>query len=215
MHLVRDLLDQALRDSHGEPAGRADDFSIVVHDDGLFVESILTGGGILADDLGILGRACEHLCRLVRRRALRRVSIPWSAVSEVAEHALTVPDHPRGNARAGQARSGIRLRKMRRLPARSADGVRLHLIDLQVVDPRPRARLRVTGLIVRRRRRLSWPVSLRPRQSAAGSDWRFIASSAVHLTRDGLVIERTYDTLLATRETSASRPPGRRPRSAS
>ena len=79
---------------------------------------------------------------------------------------------------------------MRRLPARTADGVRVHLIDLQVVDPRPRDRLRVAGLIVRRRRRLAWPVSLRPRQSAAGADWRFVASAEVQVTPTGLVIER-------------------------
>jgi hypothetical protein len=215
VQLVRDLLDQALRDPHGEPAGRADDFAIVVHEDGIFVESILTGGGILADDLGWLGRACEHLCRLVRRRPLRRVAIRWSAVSEVAEHALTVPEDARGNATSVRARSGTRLRAVRRLPARSSDGVRLHLIDLQVVDPRPRERLRVAGMIVRRRHRLGWPVSLRPRQSAAGRDWRFVTSSDVGLTRDGLIIDRTYDTLLPTRESSASRPPRRRPRSAS
>jgi hypothetical protein len=214
MHLVRDLLDQALRDSHGDPAGRADDFAIVERDDELFVEAILTGGGILADDLGMLGRACEHLCRLVRRRPLRRCSIPWSVVSEVAEHALTVPDDVRGRTGGRPARSGTRLRAVRRLPARSTDGVRLHLIDLQVVDPRPREHLRVTGVIVRRRHRLAWPISLRPRQSPAGGDWRFVASSEVRLTRTALVVERTYDTLLPTRESSASRPPRRRARSA-
>lgn len=215
MQLVRDLLDQALRDSDGEPAGRADDFSLAAQDDGIFVEAILTGGGILADDLGMLGGACEHVCRLVRRRPLRRASIPWAAVSEVAEHALTVPDGARGSAWSRTARAETRLRAMRRLPARTADGVRVHLIDLQVVDPRPRNRLRVAGLIVRRRRRLAWPVSLRPRQSAAGADWRFVASAEVHVTPTGLVIERPYDTLLATRESSASHPPRRRPRSAS
>lgn len=215
MHLVRDLLDQALRDPDGHPAGRADDFSIRVHDDGIYVESILSGGGILADDLGVLGRACERLSRVVRRRSLRRASIPWSAVSEVAEHALTVPDAPSGKDRLARATGGIRLRATRRVPARSADGVRLHLIDLQVVDPRPRERLRVAGFIVRRRHRIGWPVSLRPRQRGASLDWRFVKTADVRLTPSELVVERTFETLVPTRDGSASRPPRRRARSRS
>jgi hypothetical protein len=215
MQLVRDLLDQILRDPDGHPTGRADDFSIRVREDGIYVESILTGGGILADDLGILGRACEHLCRLVRRRPLRRASIPWSDVSELAEHALTVPPAPAGHHRAAPARGGMRLRAARRLPARSSDGVRLHLIDLHVVDPRPRARLRVDWLIVRRRHRVAWPISLRPRQRSASRDWRFVNSTDVRLTRNELVIERTFATLTPTRENTAPRPPTRRPRSQS
>ncbi|MDX6519675.1 MAG: hypothetical protein QOF08_280 [Gaiellales bacterium] len=215
MHLVRDLLDQVLRDPDGHPAGRADDFSIRIHEEGIYVEAILTGGGILADDLGILGRACERLCRLVRRRPLRRASIPWSAVSEVAEHALTVPGAPAGNDRVARATGGIRLRVARRVPARSADGIQLHLIDLQVVDPRPRERLRVAGLIVRRRHRIAWPISLRPRQRGASLDWRFVKAADVRLTPSALVVDRTFDTLVPTRDGPASRPPKRRPRSRS
>jgi hypothetical protein len=214
MQLARDLLDQVLRDEDGHPAGRADDFSIRVHDDGIYVEAILAGGGIVADDLGILGRACERLCRGVRRRPLLRTSIPWSAVAEVAEHALTVPNAP-SNRRAVRASGGIRLRAARRLPARSADGIRLHLIDLQVVDPRPRERLRVAGIIVRRRHRLAWPVSLRPRQRSASLDWKFVKVADVRLTPNELVIERAFDTLVPARESVASRPPKRRLRSQS
>jgi hypothetical protein len=215
MQLARDLLDQALRDPDGHPAGRADDFSIRVEDDGIYVDSILTGGGILADDLGILGRACERLCRLVRRRPLRRASIPWSAVSEVAEHALTVPGAPAGRGRVARPRGGTRLRAARRIPVRSADGVRLHLVDLQVVDPRPRERLRVAGFIVRRRHRVAWPVSLRPRQRSASLDWRFVKAADVRLGPSELVVERTFDTLVPTRESAAAHPPKRRPRSQS
>jgi hypothetical protein len=215
MRLARDLLDQVLRDPDGHPAGRADDFSIRISDGGIYVESILSGGGILADDLGILGRACERLCCFVRRRPLRRAAIPWSAVSEVAEHALTVPRAPAGNHRAALASGGMRLRAARRIPARSTEGIRLHLIDLQVVDPRPRARLRVDGFIVRRRHRMAWPVSLRPRQRGASPDWRFVKAADVRLTSRELVVERTFDTLVPTRESSASRPPKRRPRSQS
>jgi hypothetical protein len=215
MQLVRDLLDQVLRDQDGHPAGRADDFSIRIGDDGIYVESILSGGGVLADDLGILGRACDRLCCFVRRRPLRRASIPWSAVSEVAEHALTVRDALAGNDRVVRATGEIRLRAARRVPARSADGIRLHLLDLEVVDPRPRERLRVDGFIVRRRHRMAWPVSLRPRQRGASLDWRFVKAANVRLTSRELVVERTFDTLVPTRESPASRPPKHRPRSQS
>jgi hypothetical protein len=212
MQLARDLLDQLLRDPEGEPAGRADDFTIVVGEDGIHVESILTGGGIVADDLGLVGRGCERLCRLVRRRPLRRTSIAWSAVSEVAEHALTVPHPGAAGRRTHRVGDGIRLRAIRRVPTRTADGVRLHLVDLQVVDPRPRQRLRVAGFIVRPRRRLAWPVSLRPRQRAASPDWKLVASSDVRLSAHELVLERTFESLAPARDRTAA-PPKRRPRS--
>jgi hypothetical protein len=212
MQLMRDLLDQGMRDPHGELAGRADDFSIVVEGGDIFVEAILSGGGILADDLGVTGRVCERLCRVLRRRPLRRSSISWAAVSEVAEHALTLSSDAKRKALAADSRSHTRLRRVRRLPVVTSDGDRLHLVDLQVVDPRPRARLRVDGLIVRPRNRIAWPVSLRPRQRAASSGWRFVPGANVRLTPDGLAIDRSFDTLAPLRESSASHPPKRVPR---
>jgi hypothetical protein len=214
MQLARDLLDQALADADGNPAGRADDFALRVHDGEIFVEAILAGGGILADDLGALGGACERLCHLLRRRPLVRTSIPWSAVTEVSEHALTVSEAV-GARRAVQAREGVRLRAARRRPVRSTEGIRLHLIDLEVVDPRPREHLRVVGFIVRRRHRVAWPVSLRPRQRGASPDWRFVKAADVRLTAGELVIERAFDSLRPVREHDASRPPRRRARSQS
>jgi hypothetical protein len=208
MQLVRDLLDQALRDPEGMPAGRADDFLLVVEDDGIFVAAILSGGGIVADDLGWIGRACESIVRVVRRRPLRRSSISWGDVSEVAEHALTVPE----DRRAGRAAAGVRLRTVRRLPVRSADGVRLHLVDLQVVDPRPRARLRVAGAIVRPRSRIAWPVSLRPRQRAAAGDWRFVPASHLGLSHEALVVDSTFASLEPVGDSAAAHPPKRTPR---
>jgi hypothetical protein len=213
IHLVRDLLDLALRDADGEPAGRVDDVAIEPDGEGGYhVAAILSGGGILADDLGTLGRACEHVCRLVRRRPLRRASIPWSSVSDVAEHALTV-QRPSARTDRGAAASGvISLRAARRLPARSADGVPLHLVDLPVSDLVPGERLRVVGLIVRRRRRIAWPVSLRPRQRQASLDWRFVAATDVRFTPTGLDMEQTFEALVSARDVPTSRPPPRRPR---
>jgi hypothetical protein len=212
MQLMRDLLDQGLRDPHGELVGRADDFSIVVDGDGIFLDAILCGGGILADDLGVIGRVCERACHVVHRRPLRRASIPWAAVSEVAEHALTVSSASARKTLVAGSRAHTRLRRVRRLPVVTGDGDRLHLVDLQVVDPRPRARLRVDGLIVRPRNRIAWPVSLRPRQRGASSDWRFVPGANVRLTPDGLVVDRSVDTLAPVRESSASHPPRRMPR---
>jgi hypothetical protein len=199
MHLVRDLLDQ-------------DDFLLVADDDGIFVAAILSGGGIVADDLGWVGRACESVVRVMRRHSLRRASIPWSDVSEVAEHAVTVPAERPRNERTARVPAGVRLRTVRRLSVHSADGVRLHLVDMQVVDPRPRARLRVTGLVVRRRARLAWPVSLRPRQRGAARDWRFVPVSHVGLTGQALVVDSTFASLKPLGDSAATRPPRRMPR---
>lgn len=214
MHLIRDLLDQALRDADGKPAGRADDFSLAIEDDGIYVASILSGGGVLADDLGLIGQTCEAVTRAVRRRPLRRASIPWSRVTEVAEHALTVVPTPAA-ATVSSARptpAAVSLRVMRHLPLRTADGTRLHLIDLQVSDAHPAARVQVIGVIVRPRRRFSWPVSLRPRPRAPADDWRLVPASSLHVTSAELVVELAYDALIPMREAKATRPPKRIPR---
>jgi hypothetical protein len=213
MHLIRDLLDQLLVDPAGDPAGRADDFSLTVADDGIFVDSILSGGGILADDLGVIGHLCEGATRAVRRRALRRRSIPWISVSEVAEHALTVaatgmpPTAPR-------TESGLvmRLRAVRRLPLRTADGTRLHLVDLQVIDAEPPDRMQVTGLIVRPRHRFSWPISLRPRPRGPAHNWRFVPAASVQMTPTALVVDHVYDGLAPMRDSDVAPPPKRIPR---
>jgi hypothetical protein len=214
MHLVRDLLDQLLVDASGEPVGRADDFSLTVESDGIFVDSILSGGGIIADDLGFAGRICEGIARSARRRDLRRASIPWISVSEVAEHALTVVS-TQGAAIATPrtpASRALRLRVMRRLPLRTADGTRLHLVDLQVSDAAPAPRTRVTGFIVRPRHRLAWPTSLRPRPRRPAADWRFVPAAQVHATPSELVVERAYDALEPMRASDVTPAPKRAPR---
>jgi len=214
MHLVRDLLDQSLVDPSGEPAGRADDFSLMVASDGIFADSILSGGGILADDLGFAGRACERIARTVRRRDLRRRSIPWISVTEVAEHALTVvPTRVVAiAARPAPSSRTVRLRAVRRLPLRTADGTRLHLVDVQVSDAEPIPRLRVVGFIVRPRHRLSWPTSLRPRPLGPADDWRFVPVESMHVTPAELVVALAYDALAPMTASDVKPPPRRIPR---
>jgi hypothetical protein len=213
MHLVRDLLDQLLVDADGEPAGRADDFSLRVSGDGIFVDAILSGGGILADDLGLIGRACEVIARTLRRRALRRNSIPWTSVSVVAEHALTVTatGMPTATPRTTSS-TVVRLRAVRRLPLRSADGARVHLVDLQVDDAEPGARMQVSGFIVRPRHRFSWPISLRPRPRGPAHNWRFVPAASVQVTPTELVVEQDYDALAPMRGSDVAPPPKRVPR---
>ena len=213
MHLVRDLLDQLLIDPSGEPAGRADDFSLTVESDGIVVDAILSGGGILADDLGFGGRVCDAIARAVRRRDLRRASIPWVFVSEVAEHALTISTQGAAIATSRTPSSHtVRLRVVRRLPLRTADGTPLHLVDLQLSDTEPAPHIRVTGLIVRPRYRFAWPTSLRPRTRRPARDWRFVPAESVRITAAELVVEQAYDALEPTRASDIMPPPKRIPR---
>lgn len=214
MHLVRDLLDQLLVDPAGEPAGRADDFSLTVESDGIFVDAILSGGGILADDLGFGGRVCEGIARAVRRRDLRRASIPWISVSEVAEHALTVVSTQGAAIGTPGAPSGqtVRLRVARRLPLRTADGTPLHLVDLQLSGAEPAPRMQVTGLIVRHRHRFACPTSLRPRPRKPSHDWRFVPAASVQVTPVELVVEQAYDALEPMAAADIKPPPRRVPR---
>lgn len=214
MHVVRDLLDQALRDVDGEPAGRVDDLSLSIERDGVFVDAILSGGGILADDLGLLGRACEGIARAVRRRPLRRALIPWSSVGEIAEHALTVVPPPGAAAISSEmtTRPAMSVRLLRRQPLRTADGTRLHLIDLQVTDAHPATRAQVIAFMVRPRGHVSWPTSLRPRPRAPAADWRFVPASRMRVTGTELVVERAFEALLPMTEAEVTRPPRRIPR---
>jgi hypothetical protein len=213
MHLVRDLLDQLLVDPSGEPAGRADDFSLTLESDGIFVDAILSGGGVLADDLGFGGRVWEGIARTVRRRNLRRTSIPWISVSEVAEHALTVVSTQGAAIAAPRTPSSrtVRLRVARRLPLRTADGTPLHLVDLQLSDMQPAPRIRVTGLIIRPRHRFAWPTSLRPRTRGPSHDWRFVPAASVRVTPAELVVEQAYDALEPMRASDVKPPPKRVP----
>ncbi len=213
MQLVRDLLDQLLIDPAGEPNGRADDVSLTVASDGVFVDSILSGGGILADDLGLLGPVCEGIARVLRRGALRRRSIPWTSVSEIAEHALTVRATGMPTATPSTTPGHVlRLRAVRRLPLRTAAGTRLHLVDLQVTDAEPAVRMRVTGFIVRPRHRFSWPVSLRPRSRGPAQNWRFVPATSVQVTAADIVVELDYDALAPMRASDVAPPPKRVPR---
>lgn len=211
MHLVRDLLDQLLVDPSGEPVGRADDFSLTIESDGIFVDTILSGGGILADDLGYLGRVCEGIARAVRRRDLRRASIPWISVGEVAEHSLTVVSLQGAAIASPRAPSSrtVRLRVARRLPLRTADRTRLHLVDLQLSDTESAPRVRVTGLIVRPRHRFAYPTSLRPRPLKPAKDWRVVPAASVHVTPAELVVEQAYDALEPMRASDVKPPPRR------
>ena len=119
MQLVRDLLDQALRRRDGEPAGRVDDLLLSVEGDDIFVESILSGGGILADDLGLIGRGCEAAGS--RRAAPRRCDAPGSPgpVSEPRRARRDRRRSPDGvtGGRGAACDSGA----LRHLPVRTAD----------------------------------------------------------------------------------------------
>jgi hypothetical protein len=213
VQLVRDLLDQSLLDRDGEAAGRVDDLLLSVEGRDVFVDRILCGGGILVDDLGPVGRAWEATARIVRRRSLRRAGFAWALVSELAEHAVTIAV-PRTAVSWEEPARGLRLRVIRRLPARSADGIALRVVDVRVADPLPRERPRVLGLVVRRRHRTAWQASLRPRQLGAPPGWRFVPVGDVRFTDAGLAVERAYDDLPAAPNAVVSPPPVRVPRAA-
>jgi hypothetical protein len=213
VQLVRDLLDQALLDPDGEAVGRIDDLLLSVDGHDVFVEAILCGGGILADDLGVVGRGCEAAARIVRRRSLRRAGLAWSLVGEVAEHAVTVaasrPPFP-----VAAAESGLRLRTLRRMPVRTVDRVVLDVVDVRVADPAPPERLRVLGLVVRRRGLDLWPASLRPRQVVAPSSWRFVPIGDVRFSEAQLLAGGLYGDLPPAPNAVVSPPPDRIPRAA-
>ncbi|HVS73344.1 MAG TPA: hypothetical protein VHQ47_18960 [Phycisphaerae bacterium] len=85
LHLVRDVLDSALKDRNEEPLGRADRIVIALHGDAPpQVVSIETGSSALAARLSPrLGRAAHRLGRRFGLRRGRPTRFRWSSVTSI------------------------------------------------------------------------------------------------------------------------------------
>jgi sporulation protein YlmC with PRC-barrel domain len=88
MDLARDLQDHQLIDRDGIACGRVDDIIIRWDNEGAQLGPVLSGGAVLLDQLGRLGRVLRPVLRLVGAR--REVHIDWALVGRIELDAIHV-----------------------------------------------------------------------------------------------------------------------------
>jgi hypothetical protein len=86
--LARDLQDHQLVDSDGVPCGRIDDIVIRWTPDGGELGPLLSGGAVVLDQLGRLGRMLRPLLRFSGAR--REVRIDWPMVGRLGTDSIHI-----------------------------------------------------------------------------------------------------------------------------
>jgi hypothetical protein len=81
MDLARDLVDHQLVDRDDVPCGRVDDVVLRWSDDGGELGVLLSGGGVVLDQMGRLGRVLRPVLRFAGAR--RTVRIDWALVGRI------------------------------------------------------------------------------------------------------------------------------------
>jgi hypothetical protein len=86
MDVARDLQDHQLRDRDGNACGRIDDILIEWDADGGRLGPLLSGGSVLLDQLGGLGRVLRPVLRFSGAR--RECRIDWALVGRIESDAV-------------------------------------------------------------------------------------------------------------------------------
>jgi sporulation protein YlmC with PRC-barrel domain len=151
MEVARDLQDHQLVDRDDRPCGRIDDVLIEWDDNGARLGAILSGGGILVDQLGAFGRLLKRVPRLESARS--HIAIEWRQVRAVEQDRVCLLP-PR--ERLGVRRRSHDPRRLERpltlnalLQLRVIDslGSEIGILDLRTDRARPPLAPRVTGLL--------------------------------------------------------------------
>jgi hypothetical protein len=94
MDVARDLQDHQLRDRDGDACGRIDDILIEWDAESGRLGPLLSGGSVLLDQLGGLGRVLRLVLRFSGTR--REARIDWALVSRIdadAVHVIVPHEH--------------------------------------------------------------------------------------------------------------------------
>jgi hypothetical protein len=214
MDVARDLVDRQLVDSAQRECGRVDDLWIEWDGDGGRLGPLLSGGGIVLDQLGAGGRLLKHLGRA---RARRSHPIEWASIVRVERSRVVLARKP-GETSAAPPPSPDRRRysAFGRLPVIDATGERRGLLDLRaetVLGGTPPA---ILGLIACRH---TWLRTLgMKRYDAAGvpladirAHARFVPWSAVAQVDDAVRLHVAFASLPRLAEAPDPGPPPRAP----
>lgn len=164
MDVARDIVDRQLVDPQERECGRVDDLWIEWDADGGRLGPLVSGGGIVLDQLGAIGRV---LRRVGGARARRVRPIDWADVARVERSRLLLarrPDEMPGGSEP--APGGLRYSAVARMPVIDATGERRGVLDFRtetVLGGRPPV---ILGFIACRR---TWLRTLGMKRYDAGS----------------------------------------------
>jgi hypothetical protein len=189
MELARDLLDHQLVYGTGDATGRCDDVEVDV--EAGYVGRLLSGGAVLADQLGAVGRVATWLARR-RGRPLRRDEADWSLVTTVRHYEIKLALAPGSKVppAAGSVAGGVRWSDLRRRRVITGDGRRMRLFDLRCSLPAPPDRPSIVGLVVTPSARW-WTLG----SKRVGRDLRFVPWSEVALDEGLIRLRQPFDAL--------------------
>ncbi|HET6171909.1 MAG TPA: hypothetical protein VFD90_04865 [Gaiellales bacterium] len=151
MEAARDLQDHQLVDRDDRPCGRIDDILIDWDDSGARLGSLLSGGGILVDQLGTLGRLLKRMPRLEAARS--HTAIEWRQVRALEQDRVCLlPPSDRLGVRRRSRESRYPDRQLpltALLQLRVIDSLdrEMGLLDVRTDRARPPGAPRVTGLL--------------------------------------------------------------------
>jgi hypothetical protein len=149
MEVARDLQDHQLVDRDDRPCGRVDDVVIAWDASDARVGALLSGLGVLLDQIGLAGRIAK---RLPIRAAHSHVAIEWRQVRELQpHHVCLLPAQGalglRHAGTPGSAEGELLLTAL--LERRVIDDAEheMGILDVRISPPRPPQAPRVMGLL--------------------------------------------------------------------
>jgi hypothetical protein len=151
MEVARDLQDRQLVDRDDRPCGRIDDLLIEWGESDARLGAILSGGGILVDQLGLLGRLLKRVPRLEAART--HTAIEWRQVRALEQaRVCLLPPRDRLGARrrsreARQPDGQLHLTALLQLSVIDSLGRKMGVLDVRTDRARPPVAPRVTGLL--------------------------------------------------------------------
>jgi sporulation protein YlmC with PRC-barrel domain len=150
MEIARDLQDHQLVDRDDRPCGRIDDILIDWDESGARLGSLLSGGGILVDQLGVVGRLLKRTPGLEAAR--RHTAIEWRQVRALEQDrvCLLPPGDHLEQTRSRDARYAggqLPLTELLQLSVIDSRGQKMGVLDVRTGRAWPPVAPRVTGLL--------------------------------------------------------------------
>jgi hypothetical protein len=202
VELARDLQDYQLVDRDDSPCGRVDDLIIGWDRSGARVGDLLSGMGVVLDQLGAPGRLAK---RMPIRALQSHTAIAWRQVRELKPHqvCLLPPRNALGMRRTGHPKRAADerlLTSLLQMRVIDAGGNAMGILDVRTGRADPPAAPRVTGflcapdpkLMLFGLKRHDGGLMPRPR---ASKKTRFVPWEAIGTIADAIRLDCTFENL--------------------
>ncbi len=149
MDVARDLVDRQLVDPEQRECGRVDDLWVEWDADEGRLGPLVSGGGVVLDQLGAIGRL---LGLLGGARARRARLIDWASIARVERSRVLLASSPDEMSGASKpAPGGLRYSAVARMPVVDATGERRGVLDFRTETVLGGAPPAILGIIACRR----------------------------------------------------------------